>query len=137
LLREFHERTSIAVHTVLEPVSLAPSGQLTVYRLLQEALTNTLKYARASEVRVELHPLGGQARVSVRDDGVGFDTEAPRASTHGLLGMRYRIEAEGGRMLLTSSPGQGTLIEASLPEVAPIPAPTQASQTLDSPVLAA
>lgn len=129
LLQEFRERTGIAVHAVLEPVSLAPSGQLTVYRLLQEALTNTQKYARASEVRVELHPAGGRARVSVRDNGVGFDTEGPRASTHGLLGMRYRIEAEGGRMQLTSSPGLGTLIEASLPEIAPVPTHAQDTGT--------
>ena len=136
LLQEFHERTGIAIHTVLESVSLTPSGQLTVYRLLQEALTNTLKYARASEVRVELHSLGAWARVSVRDNGVGFDTETPRASTHGLLGMRYRIEAEGGRMQLTSSPGQGTLIEASLPEVRPVSVPTPAGN-IDSPALPA
>jgi signal transduction histidine kinase len=130
LLQEFHERTSIAVHGVLDPVNLAPSGQLTVYRLLQEALTNTLKYARASEVRVELHALGGRVRVSVRDNGVGFDTETPRASTHGLLGMRYRIEAEGGHMTLTSSPGQGTLIEVSLPESVPAPASEHASDEI-------
>ena len=51
----------------------------------------------------------------MRDDGVGFDPTTPRLATHGLIGMRYRIEAEGGTMNLQSAPGEGTLIEATLP----------------------
>jgi signal transduction histidine kinase len=51
----------------------------------------------------------------VKDDGIGFDTGVPRLARHGLIGMRYRVEAEGGTMELASSPGAGTLIEATLP----------------------
>jgi signal transduction histidine kinase len=58
-------------------------------------------------------------RVSVRDNGVGFDTTAPRVSAHGLLGMRYRLESEGGRLQMQSSPDRGTLIRAELPETLP------------------
>jgi signal transduction histidine kinase len=54
-------------------------------------------------------------RVAVQDDGVGFDSTTHRAATHGLIGMRYRVEAEGGSMRLESTPGKGTLIEAILP----------------------
>ena len=57
----------------------------------------------------------GGALVSVRDNGIGFDTDMPRLQRHGLLGMRYRVEAEGGTMRLSSKPGEGTLIEATLP----------------------
>ncbi|MEO8836371.1 MAG: sensor histidine kinase, partial [Caldimonas sp.] len=122
LLREFATRSEIAVVSHLEPVELAAAAQLTVYRLVQEALTNIVKYAKAREVDVTLAPLeSGGARVAVRDDGVGFDAGAPRMSRHGLIGMRYRVEAEGGAMRLVSSPGAGTLIEASLP--APVAAP--------------
>ena len=60
-------------------------------------------------------PSSGGALVSVRDNGVGFDTDLPRLQRHGLLGMRYRVEAEGGTMRLASKPGEGTLIEATLP----------------------
>ena len=60
-------------------------------------------------------PSDGGALVSVHDNGIGFDTELPRLQSHGLLGMRYRVEAEGGSMRLSSKPGEGTLIEATLP----------------------
>ena len=81
-----------------------------------------MKYAKASQVTVALEPSGsGGAVVSVRDDGIGFDTGLPRLARHGLLGMRYRVEAEGGTMRLVSAPGEGTLIEATLPPPAPEP----------------
>ena len=116
LVREWAQNTEVAVRSTFEPVRLRPSGELTVYRLVQEALTNISKYARASEVAVELSSEDGQVRVLVRDNGVGFDVGVPRISAHGLLGMRYRLETEGGRLLLSSAPGQGTAIEAQLPE---------------------
>ena len=71
--------------------------------------------------------------VSVRDDGVGFDTSVPRTSAHGLLGMRYRVEAEGGVMTLTAAPGQGTLVEARLPQ-ATLPVVDAAASAATSPV---
>jgi signal transduction histidine kinase len=106
-------------------VQLSPSKQLTVYRLVQEALTNIGKYARASRVDVALETRAGRAMVSVRDNGKGFDPNLPSSGSHGLLGMRYRIEAEGGRMNLTTAPGKGTLIEATLPEGGAAPPASQ------------
>src|SRR5436190_8339012 len=115
-LREFAARSEIKVVDRLEPVEVSPAAQLTIYRLVQEALTNVVKYAKATEVVVTLSaPSGGGALVSVRDNGLGFDTDLPRLQSHGLLGMRYRVEAEGGTMRLSSRPGEGTLIEATLP----------------------
>lgn len=116
LVREFAARSEIAVVDKLEPVELGPASQLTVYRIVQEALTNIVKYANASRVTVTLARVGeSHARISVRDDGVGFDPTTPRLATHGLIGMRYRIEAEGGTMNLQSAHGEGTLVEATLP----------------------
>lgn len=112
---EFAQTSGIQMHLTLAPVALHPSGELTVYRLVQEALTNIAKYAHATEVWVELSQHAGMARVSVRDNGCGFDTTVPRQAAHGLLGMRYRVEAEGGLMTLASRPGAGTSIEARLP----------------------
>ena len=116
LVREWAQNTEVAVRSTFEPVRLRPSGELTVYRLVQEALTNISKYARASEVAVELSSEDGQVRVLVRDNGVGFDVGVPRISAHGLLGMRYRLETEGGQLAMQSTPGKGTLIRADLPE---------------------
>jgi signal transduction histidine kinase len=116
LVREWGDRSEIAVDSDFQPVQLRPSAELTVYRLVQEALTNTAKYAKASQVQVRLDADAGDVLVTVRDNGIGFDVEAPQISAHGLLGMRYRLETEGGTLLLKSSAGQGTVIEARLPE---------------------
>jgi signal transduction histidine kinase len=126
LVREFGERLEIPVHAELEEVRLSPRAELTVYRLVQEAFTNIAKYARASEVRVRLESIddGARAHVKVSDDGVGFDTQAKASSSHGLVGMRYRLAAEGGTLSLNSSPGKGTVLTALLPQQ---PAPAQPS----------
>jgi signal transduction histidine kinase len=119
LVREFAARSEVRIVEDFEHVDLDPAAQLTVYRLVQEALTNVAKYARATEVEVTLAAEGEQhVRVAVRDNGVGFDANLERATTHGLIGMRYRVETEGGSMRLTSAPGHGTLIEATLPALA-------------------
>lgn len=112
---EFAERSGIAVECRLETVALKPAVELTAYRLVQEAFTNIAKHAQAKRVEVVLAPRDGAAEISVRDDGVGFDTAQRRSSAHGLLGMRYRVEAEGGRFTLESTPGRGTAIRAFLP----------------------
>ena len=114
-LRQFAERTGLPVHSELQSLPLADSVQITVYRLVQEALTNIAKYARAGSVTVRLRAHGNAARLSVEDDGQGFDPAVPRHSTHGLMGMRYRVEAVAGRFDIHSAPGQGTRIDAELP----------------------
>ena len=116
LLREWGQRSEVVVDAEFETVQLRPAGELTVYRLVQEALTNITKYAKATAVEVRLSSVDGQVHVLVRDNGVGFDMAAPRSSAHGLLGMRYRLETEGGQMVMSSAPGKGTLIRAELPE---------------------
>jgi signal transduction histidine kinase len=113
--REFAERSEIAVATELEPLELAEGGPITAYRLVQESLTNIAKYAGATQVTVRLHRDGARARVAVQDNGCGFDTGKQRGSAMGLMGMRYRVESEGGVMQVLSTPGQGTTVQAWLP----------------------
>jgi signal transduction histidine kinase len=115
LAREFEERSGIKVERHFESVKLGASAELVVYRLVQEAITNITKYAKAEHVWTRVNERAGWVEVTVRDDGVGFDTSVPPSSAYGLLGMRYRVKAEGGSMQIVSSPGEGTLIEARLP----------------------
>src|SRR5204862_2106652 len=103
LTRECAERLGVEVESDLQAVTLKPSAELTVYRLVQEAFTNIAKYAKAKRVVVKLLASDGVAEISARDNGIGFNTKVRRASTHGLLGMRYRVEAEGGRFSIESS----------------------------------
>lgn len=115
----------IAVHTALQAVSLDKECELTVYRLVQESLTNISKYARARQVWVSLEPRGDWVRVTVRDDGCGFNADNVPARHHGLIGMRVRVESHAGQLSIHSSPGQGTHIAAELPCKAQTGAPME------------
>jgi signal transduction histidine kinase len=116
LAREYAAQSGVAVHCQLDTVSLRPSAELVVYRLVQEAITNITKYAQARNVWIALCTRTGQVEVSVRDDGLGFDTSTKPSSAYGLVGMRFRVGAEGGSLHLQSRPGHGTQILARLPQ---------------------
>jgi signal transduction histidine kinase len=103
------------VHCELQPVALTSSKAMTIYRLVQESITNLTKYAKATQVWLGLSSRNGWVEVSVRDDGIGFDPALMPMSAYGLLGMRFRVEAEGGTLELASKPGHGTCIKARLP----------------------
>lgn len=116
LCTEFAEGSGLVVEVDLQPVRLEPGAELTVFRLVQEALTNITKYAQASRVHVRLKVDDDQAWISVTDDGVGFDPHQIVRSSHGLLGMRYRVESVLGQLRLDTAPGRGTTISAHLPQ---------------------
>jgi len=116
LAREFAERSGLSITTDFEAVSLDEQTQLTVYRLVQESLTNIGKYAEAGQVEIILQNFESHATIAIRDDGKGFDPAQSRQSTHGLAGMRHRVEAAGGRLTVASSEGRGTQISAVLPK---------------------
>jgi two-component system sensor histidine kinase UhpB len=121
LWRESHPEVAIA--TEISP-SLEPSGEtaeLTIYRVVQEALTNVFRHAEASTVDVTIVPAGqrgGRActMVRVRDDGRGFGDDHRRG--FGLVGMRERLLALGGTLEIASA-GSGVTVEAMVPADAP------------------
>ncbi|MDO9404946.1 MAG: CHASE3 domain-containing protein [Polaromonas sp.] len=115
LAREFEERSGLSIATSLETVELGGSAQLTVYRLVQESLTNMAKYAEAQHADITLQNFDSYIAVEVKDDGKGFDPEQIGSGSHGLAGMRHRVEAAGGRLTVTASPGSGASITAILP----------------------
>lgn len=115
LCREMAERLAIPITTEIAPLRLVPAADLTVYRFVQEALTNIGKYARARRVSVSLAQSGPSVTVQVADDGVGFDLETSLAGHHGLAGMRFRVESLAGQMVVRTTPGQGTNLRAELP----------------------
>ena len=105
----------VEVAASLEPVELDEASQLTVYRLVQESLTNMAKYAKAKHAEVTVRAYPNHMEVAVRDDGSGFDAARVKPSTHGLAGMRHRVEAAGGRLAVETRPGGGTRVSAVLP----------------------
>ena len=116
LAREFEERSEISITTDLESVELGGSAQLTAYRLVQESLTNIGKYANATQIVISLQNQAGYTLVEVADNGSGFDVSRITASSHGINGMRHRVEAAGGKLTVSSAPGAGTRISAVLPQ---------------------
>ena len=122
LVRDFAAGSGVQVHLDVQPVALSPGAELAVFRVVQESITNLSKYAGAKQVWLGLQnsvTRPGFVEVTVRDDGKGFDADAPARSAFGLLGMRFRVEAEGGVMRLQSQPGQGTLVSVWLPALPP------------------
>ena len=92
---------------------LDPELETTVYRIVQEALTNIAKHARAERVRIDVALDYDVVRVEVTDDGRGFDPEA-RVEGFGLVGMRERVALAHGQLEIESAAGR-TVVRASLP----------------------
>ncbi|MBV8605701.1 MAG: CHASE3 domain-containing protein [Pelomonas sp.] len=136
LAREFGERSGLTIETSFAEVDADAGGKLAIYRLVQEALTNVLRHAQARQVWVTLRHDGAQTLLSVRDDGRGFDPAAVPAGHHGLLGMRYRMESLGGTLRLASAPGQGTEVEARVPDASAVAAPAGAPDAAGPPTAA-
>jgi len=106
-------RQGVQVRVRLEPdLDLDDAGRLTVYRIVQEALTNVSRHARARQVWVEVARRPGSLLLSVSDDGIGMGDGAPRS---GLLGVRERVQARHGRLEISPRPGGGTTVAAVLP----------------------
>ena len=118
LCREMAGCLGIPVQLSVVEFGLSPEANLAVYRFVQEALTNIGKYANAGQVDVVLAEANGKAVVTVCDDGTGFDTNDSRAGHHGLSGMQFRAESMGGSMMVTSSPGAGTMVAIEFPQSA-------------------
>jgi signal transduction histidine kinase len=95
---------------------LAPEIENAVYRLVQEALTNTAKHSGANRVAVAVREADGNVLVEVSDDGQGFDLAAA-TSGFGLIGMRERAELVGGKVAIASEPGGGTTVSVALPAI--------------------
>lgn len=111
----------------------ATATELTCFRVLQAALTNTVKHANAARVSIWLNVEDNKLRLAVQDDGQGFDVEAARArslagKSFGLLGTEERVHLAGGEIEIHSAPGEGTRVEATLPVTVP-----DASETLNDP----
>jgi signal transduction histidine kinase len=99
---------------------LNPTVETTCFRIVQEALTNVARHAKAKHVWVNLQQQAEELQLEIRDDGVGGDVSAMQAralqgNSFGLLGMRERAELAGGTFTIKSAPAQGTKIHLSFP----------------------
>jgi PAS domain S-box-containing protein len=111
--QQFTQRTGILVHLDTGDVTStpAPAVQSSLFRIVQEALTNCVKHAKAGNITIRLHTdSADRLSLMIADDGVGFDAEALSTTGLGLLTMRERAEFLGGRFVLETQRGHGTRI---------------------------
>jgi hypothetical protein len=114
---QFTKRTGCVCKTVLaeRELQLPPELSIAVYRIVQEALTNVAKYAKAKSVEVDLRREGGRWHLRVHDDGVGLDlAKQHHPTSHGLISIRERVRALGGELRIGGGRAWAT-IEAWLP----------------------
>ena len=127
--------SGVTITTDLEPLAdaLTRETEMSLYRIAQEALNNLVKHSRATTAHVTLKRENAGVRLSVADNGQGFDVLAIQtAEAHGagrpgfgLNGMAERVRLLGGTLTIHSTPGQGTIITAVLPESHTHPKGTQ------------
>jgi signal transduction histidine kinase len=121
LVEGLAERTGLGAEAAIDEIGrVDPEVETACYRLAQETLTNAIKHARASRLRVALHRIGDDLELVVDDDGIGFDVAAAMAravggSSLGILGMQERARLAGGWAEIGSRPGLGTQVRARVP----------------------
>jgi PAS domain S-box-containing protein len=121
LVEGLAERTGLEAEVEVDEVRpVNPEVEMTCYRIAQEALTNAVKHAGGTRLRVALHRVGDDLELVVEDDGTGFDvaaatTRAARGSSLGVLGLQERAMLAGGRTQIGSRPGGGTRVHTLVP----------------------
>ena len=123
--REFAERNGMNIQFASAPLTcrLQDDASLCLFRVAQEAIRNVQKHSGSGHAFVELEETPGSLRLRITDQGIGFDPAAADASQGlGLLSMGERLRSLGGELLVHSSPGGGTCIEASIPVTQKVPA---------------
>lgn len=114
---EFTRRTHLPV--IFEADTSLPQFpdiyNITLYRILQEALTNIIKHSQASQVWVDLSMEDDRVNLTVQDNGIGFSEEETQSNGIGLTGLRERITIAGGTLNINSMPRHGTILSAQIP----------------------
>jgi signal transduction histidine kinase len=115
--RQFARQVGIPVNVnIAEMPNPIPEGhRICVYRIVQEALTNCARHAGAKRIDIDVEGRSGGISVFIRDDGVGFDPAKVKGRGLGLLGMQERVRDLGGHLVISSRPGEGTVVSAKLP----------------------
>jgi len=86
-----------------------------LFRMLQEAFSNTLRHAKATKMDIVLQRRGDTVRLGIRDNGVGFDVQARKHTSYGLASLQERVSELGGSLSIVSAPGKGTRIDIRVP----------------------
>lgn len=116
LVEELKQKVPMAITLeVDESISLPPQAEDHLFRIAQEALSNTLRHSKADSMYISLQRVDDNVHMTLQDSGIGFDLEAKKQTSYGLLTMEERVNELGGSLRMISEPGQGTTIHLWVP----------------------
>ena len=119
LCRHFSQHTQVSIeYRGKETPQITNPVDISLYRILQEGLTNSVRHGHATHIKVELETNNGTVKLSIQDDGKGFDADNMESNDepgYGLMDVRERLESLEGRLEVHSSPDSGTRLVASIP----------------------
>ncbi|QFF98175.1 histidine kinase [Psychrobacillus glaciei] len=114
-IEEYNPRSTINFQSYGVEQRLHTNFEISIFRLIQESLTNGLKHGKFKEAWVKIEWLKQKINLIVKDNGIGFDPNVAKDKSFGLIGMRERVELLEGTMKIISSPGNGTSLLFSIP----------------------
>ena len=117
-LKEFKSRSKIACRCSfkgIEPAHLPDNIKLSTYRMLQEALRNVERHASATKMFVDFHFYSNILHLTIKDNGIGMDTNSSQSESFGIIGMKERADLVGGIFQIISSLGKGTEVVIDIP----------------------
>jgi len=118
LIKELKVKVPIEIVFEMDPdVHLLKGVENHLFRIVQEAISNTLRHAKASRLEIRLNRRGETVRMTLRDDGIGFEMDDSKQTSYGLSNMQERIVETGGSIQFITAPGKGTRIDITVPLV--------------------
>lgn len=114
-IEEYNKGIRMDFQSIGKEVRLPNKYETAIFRLVQEGISNAIRHGKSSEITVEMDWLKDQVKITVTDNGTGFDQGIVKHQSFGLAGMRERIELVEGDFFINSSPGNGTVLMFHIP----------------------
>ena len=116
LVDELKQKVPMNILLDVDPtIRLDPEAEDHLFRIAQEAMSNSLRHSKADQMSIRLSRVGGDARLTFQDNGIGFDLESKKQTSYGLLTIEERVNVLGGGMQLITEPGKGVVIDIWVP----------------------
>ncbi len=116
LIKELEIKVPLDIVCEIDPeIQLLKGVENHLFRIVQESISNTLRHAKAEKMEIRLQKRGDTVRLTLRDDGVGFELDESKLTSYGLSNMQERIVETGGSIQFITAPGKGMRIEVTVP----------------------
>jgi NarL family two-component system sensor histidine kinase LiaS len=115
LLTELSRKQQIKIEWLVEPIELEKGVEDHLFRIIQEAISNTLRHSKAKRMELRLRNIQQYAILKILDDGIGFDVNQRKAGSYGLPSIQERVQEIGGTFKIISFPNKGTQLEVKVP----------------------